>query len=187
MIALAGCESGPSGPDSRVTTTTLPPATTSSVPPTTPPTTLRAINPTQAPSDSTAPAFDEGDITGFERRTVTIAGEPLELAIAATPTERSRGLMHVEDFGDFDGMLFWWDADTSGGFWMKNTLVPLDIAFFDAEGALVTSFRMEPCVTDRCTVYRTGQTYRYAVERPAGAFDGLPDGARLDLTSVDLP
>jgi hypothetical protein len=50
--------------------------------------------------------------------------------VAASPAQRERGLMEVTDLAGYQGMLFVWDADTSGGFWMRNTPTPLDIAWY---------------------------------------------------------
>ena len=57
--------------------------------------------------------------------------------------------MDVSDLRDLDGMLFEFEQDTTVGFWMKGTLLTLDIAFFDTGGGLVDHFTMEPCVRTR--------------------------------------
>lgn len=71
-------------------------------------------------------------------------------------------------------MLFAFDRDTSGGFWMRNTPMPLSIAFFAADGALVSTAAMAPC-GDRadCPSYAAAGAYRYALEVPRGDLDGL--------------
>jgi uncharacterized membrane protein (UPF0127 family) len=66
-----------------------------------------------------------------------------------------------------DGMLFVFRRDTSGGFWMKNTLVPLTIVFFDAEGQRVRRLSMTPCRRDPCPIYEPRRRYRFALELPA--------------------
>ena len=81
-------------------------------------------------------------------------------------------------------MIFVFDADSTGGFWMKSTLIPLSIAFADSTGAVVGTADMDPCpsTTKDCPVTRPGSPYRYAVEVPSGALEqvGLTDGATLD-------
>jgi uncharacterized protein len=57
---------------------------------------------------------------------------------------------------------------TRGGFWMKNTLVPLKIVFFDSYGTRVRKLSMKPCTTDSCPIYAPGKRYRFALELPAG-------------------
>jgi uncharacterized membrane protein (UPF0127 family) len=87
--------------------------------------------------------------------------------------------MGASDLGGLDGMLFMFPSDSDGGFWMKDTLIPLDIAFFDADGTLVNLLTMEPCATAPCPSYRPGGSYRYAVEAPAGDLDFVVAGSRL--------
>ncbi len=94
--------------------------------------------------------------------------EELFVAVAATTEHRQQGLMNITDLGSLSGMVFVFDQDSSGGFWMKNTLIPLDIAFFDADGRFVDGFVMEPCTTPACPTYRSSGSYRYALEMRAG-------------------
>jgi uncharacterized membrane protein (UPF0127 family) len=85
--------------------------------------------------------------------------------LALTPAQRSRGLMFRKR-APADGMLFVFPTDTTGGFWMKNTLVPLTIAFYDARGNRVRKFLMTPCRADPCRIYDPGRRYRFALELP---------------------
>jgi uncharacterized protein len=91
--------------------------------------------------------------------------------IAAEPGDRRQGLMGVEHLPDDAGMLFAFPDDRDGGFWMKNTLVPLDIAFADAEGNIVAIEQMVPCDEDPCPTYEPGTEYRVALEVPGGWFE----------------
>jgi uncharacterized membrane protein (UPF0127 family) len=68
------------------------------------------------------------------------------------------------------GMVFLYPEDVSGGFWMKNTLIPLDIAFYDRTGRIVRILTMQPCRRDPCRVYAPGAAYRAALEVNAGSF-----------------
>jgi uncharacterized membrane protein (UPF0127 family) len=63
-----------------------------------------------------------------------------------------------------DGMLFVFPTASRGGFWMKNTLVPLRIVFFDSRGRAVRALRMTPCRDDPCAIYDPGKEYRFALE-----------------------
>ena len=107
------------------------------------------------------------------------------LLVAATDEQRQRGLMEVTDLGGYQGMVFVWDADTSGGFWMRNTPTPLSIAWFDADGDFVSSADMEPCsaTAPDCPVYPPGGSYRFAVEVFQGDLErlGVGPGSRLAL------
>ena len=67
-----------------------------------------------------------------------------------------------------DGMLFVFPEPTRGVFWMKNTLVPLSIVFFDSRGTRVRRLLMQPCKEDPCRNYSPGRSYRFALELPAG-------------------
>ncbi|RPI22311.1 MAG: hypothetical protein EHM57_05495, partial [Actinobacteria bacterium] len=69
----------------------------------------------------------------------------------------------------------------ASGFWMKNTLLPLDIAFFAGDGSFVDRLTMEPCPGDPCPVYRPSGPYRLAVEVPAGGFDSLTGAEVLTI------
>lgn len=110
-----------------------------------------------------------------------MAGRPWTVAVADTPERWQAGLMGVEELGDLEGMLFVFPESISGSFWMKDTLIPLDIAFFEADGVLVAVLEMEPCRADPCPRYGPGVPYRLALEAPAGALASLPSEARLRL------
>ena len=79
-------------------------------------------------------------------------------------------------------MLFVFPDATSGGFWMKNTLVPLTIVFFDSAGKRVRKLSMTPCRKDPCPIYDPGRRYRFALELPASdSRRGLTIGPRSAL------
>lgn len=94
-------------------------------------------------------------------------GVRFEPELALTQDQRAVGLMNRKR-APKDGMLFVFPQDTLGGFWMKNTLVPLTIAFFDANGTRVRKLRMSPCRSDPCRIYEPGRRYRFALELRAG-------------------
>ena len=130
-------------------------------------------------SDATTTTIDP--VPGFARLAVTVSGDEWRVAVADTPELRQQGLMGVTDLGDLDGMLFVFEEDVSNGFWMKNTLIPLDIAFFSVEGALVDLLRMTPCEADPCEIYQPSGSYRYAIETEVGRWDAI------DQPSLELP
>lgn len=111
---------------------------------------------------------------GIEVNTVLLDDRELVVAVADTAALRRQGLMYVEDLLDLDGMLFIFDDDNTGGFWMKNTLLSLDIAFFDADGAVVDRFVMDPCTANPCPKYSAAGPYRYALEMAAGTMAPNP-------------
>ncbi len=95
--------------------------------------------------------------------TLRLDGVPFSPELALTSAQRSLGLMHRKR-APKDGMLFVFPGDTTGGFWMKNTLVPLTIAFFDADGRRVRKLSMTPCRQESCPIYDPRRRYRFALE-----------------------
>ncbi len=107
----------------------------------------------------------------------------LPVLVADDPVERQHGLMEVERLPFGAGMAFVFDADHLGGFWMKNTLVPLDLAYVD-DGVVVSIVTMTPCTADPCPSHPPDAPYDLAVEVTAGTWArlGLGPGwsARLE-------
>ncbi len=132
---------------------------------------------TSAPSATAAAVAPEG----FPTSTLTVTrpdGTTAELSVLVADTQalRTRGLMDVTDpgLGGHDAMVFVFAADTANAFWMKDTLLPLSIAWFGADGSFVDRADMPPCApgTD-CPTYASSGPYRYAVEVPLGGLEGL--------------
>jgi uncharacterized membrane protein (UPF0127 family) len=140
--------------------------------------------PAAALTGGTGPAVTEPSVVpeGFETIGITLreaggATRELCLWLAATSDQRQQGLMQVTDLGGRDGMLFQFDAPTTGTFWMFQTVMPLSIAFFDDVGAFVSSTDMEPCPPDAdCPSYRADSDYVDAIEVPQGGLDELGIG-----------
>lgn len=113
---------------------------------------------------------------GFDEVAVTISdgsGKTCEVCLLAarTGTQRGRGLMEVTDpdLGGYDGMLFEYPTAVDGAFWMRNTPMPLSIAFFDTDRTLVSMTDMEPCADKAsCRTYPADRPFQYALEVPQG-------------------
>jgi uncharacterized membrane protein (UPF0127 family) len=115
-----------------------------------------------------APTFAVGDLAGWEAVEVLFGQIALTVALADEEDERQRGLMDVADLGDFDGMLFAWEQPTTTGFFMKDTLIPLDLFFFDGDGVLIDQTSLEPCLAEPCQVFVADGLFRWVLEAPAG-------------------
>ncbi len=101
---------------------------------------------------------------------VTRSGEvEFDVRIAETPDARATGLMGVRTLAPDAGMVFLFDAPTDGAFWMKGTLIPLSIAFWDADGRIVAMLDMAPCRAEPCPLYSPGHDYVAALEVNRGA------------------
>lgn len=107
----------------------------------------------------------------------------LQVAVAGTPDERAQGLMGVTKLPEDHGMAFVYDEPSTGTFWMKDTLIPLSIAFVGADGRIVTIREMTPCEADPCPTYGADARYVLAVEADAGWYDsnGIAVGDRAEL------
>jgi uncharacterized protein len=109
-------------------------------------------------------AAARGDATATA--TLRLDGVTFHPELALTSAQQTRGLMFRKQ-APSDGMLFVFRRASVGGFWMKNTLVPLEIVFFDTRGRAVHRFLMAPCRKDPCHIYDPVKQYRYALELPA--------------------
>lgn len=103
----------------------------------------------------------------------------LEVEWADTDAKRAYGLMNRATLQH--GMLFLFEDEQSLNFWMKNTLIPLDIVYFDANGEYVSSTTMTPCIADPCVNYPSEAPAKFALEMPAGFLQqsGIGQGWRL--------
>ncbi|MDX2199790.1 MAG: DUF192 domain-containing protein [Phycisphaerae bacterium] len=109
-------------------------------------------------------------------------GKPIRVWLARSPQEQSEGLMFVptDEIADDQGMLFIFPMEQQLGFWMLNTIAPLDIAYTRLDGTIVSTYQMPP---------RTLQTFPsiepaiFALEMKQGAFArlGIEPGDRLEI------
>ena len=91
----------------------------------------------------------------------------IKAEIARTDEERGRGLMFRKNLADGEGMLFVYERDQVLSFWMKNTLIPLSIAFIAYDGRIIDIRDMYP--HDESSVV-SNRSVRYALEVPQGWF-----------------
>ena len=121
---------------------------------------------------------------------VELHGHRYAIEIAQTNAQRARGLMFRGHMANNRGMLFIHDVQQPLAYWMKNTLIALDIFYFDANRRLVSvSKRTPPCTLgDACPPYRSDGSALYVLELNAGAADRLnvKKGDRLTF-APDIP
>lgn len=87
--------------------------------------------------------------------------------IADSPSERSKGLSNRKELAWNRGMLFVYEKDVENGFWMKDTTIPLSIAFINDNGTILDIQQMKPKTTE---IHKPGMPYRYALEVNQGFF-----------------
>ena len=123
----------------------------------------------------------------FEKKKIDIDGggtaHTLTVELARTDAQRAQGLMHRKTLKDGEGMLFIFERDQPLSFWMKNTLVPLSIAFISSDGRIFEIYDMEPGNLNSVKSSRSG---RYALEVAQGWFSraGIGVGGKLDLSGL---
>jgi len=123
---------------------------------------------------------------------VTLHGQHFTAELATHEAAREHGLMMRTALAADHGMLFVFPDTAPRGFWMKNTLIPLDILYFDAARRLVSvQTDVPPCRADPCPIYPSTGPARYVLELPAGTARriGVRDGDTLaikgEVGSVD--
>jgi uncharacterized membrane protein (UPF0127 family) len=144
------------------------------------------LKPIDGPATINRTPFGDFSEVGFR-----IDGTPAALATAArcallaeTAAQQGKGLMNRTDIGGYDGMIFKFATDTSTAFYMKDTPLPLSIAFFDAGGQFVSTTDMAPCIHQAtCPTYAAARPYRWALEVPQGALPRLAIGPGTTLTA----
>jgi uncharacterized membrane protein (UPF0127 family) len=115
---------------------------------------------------------------------VVLNGHRYTIEIAADDASRAHGLMDRTQMDADHGMLFVFDDDAPRAFWMKNTKIPLDMLFYDADNRLVSiQHDVPPCIADPCAGYSSGAPARYVLELNAGeaAKRGLTSGDRIEI------
>lgn len=133
-------------------------------------------NPTSAAETSTSgiPLANR-----YPHTEVQVGEETLTVWVADNADDRARGLMDIAVMPPgIDGMLFVFDRPIQASFWMLDTLIPLDVWWFDQEGRLLGVTTMQPCEMQPCPDYPAPAPILWALETPSGVF-AFPVGVRL--------
>ena len=123
----------------------------------------------------------------FDKREIAIEGingkVTIKAELARTQAQHQQGFMFRKTVKDGEGMLFIFESDEPRSFWMKNTSVPLSIAYIASDGRILEIYDMEP---DNLSSVRSSRSVRYALEVPQGWFGraGIAPGDRLILTGL---
>jgi uncharacterized membrane protein (UPF0127 family) len=136
--------------------------------------------PTPLLSQEAGSPGDSSQVGSGELVAVRVGGHEIRVEIADDASERERGLMYRESLPEDQGMLFVYASQQVRSFWMRNTLIPLDIAFIDPDGLIVDVQQMQP-QTDELTTSR--YPMMYALEMNLGWFEtnGVEVGDRLEF------
>lgn len=110
--------------------------------------------------------------------TIDVDGHAVKVEVASDTEQRSRGLMNRDSLGADEGMLFVYTDAHLRSFWMKDTRIPLSIAFADADGKIVRIADMRPLTTRHTSSIYPAQ---YALEMNQGWFaeNGVEKGAMI--------
>lgn len=129
-------------------------------------------------------ARDAAPKTVDDRFAIRIGDRTVQMQIAALPAELQKGLMFRKEMGEDEGMLFVFMTAQPQGFWMRNTILPLDIGYLDPTGELREIYPMYP--HDERPVNSRSRNIQFCLEMNQGWFarSGVKPGARLDLKAV---
>lgn len=122
----------------------------------------------------------------MEKLTVKVADKTYTVSVARTEEEKEKGLMGVETLPENEGMLFDYtdDPQTEISFWMKDTLIPLDIIFINNQGVVAAIAQGEPLSEEQLAcVADEGELIFYVLE--VNANSGIKEGDRFEMSQED--
>lgn len=108
----------------------------------------------------------------------------LKIEIAQNDEERAKGLMFREEMDENNGMLFVFDSEKPVSFWMKNTLIPLSIAYINKSGKLLEIYDMEPLSEEPIASKRSSILYVLEVNQGYFEKNKIYTGDYIELDTV---
>jgi uncharacterized membrane protein (UPF0127 family) len=141
-----------------------------------------------APPEPAAPADTQQPAAASGPRVIFPDGFVVSVEIAADNELRAQGLMYRDHLKPGTGMLFLFKEDGDNAFWMKNTLIPLDMIWLDASQRVVhVKYNVPPCKVANCPSYPPGVPSRYVLEVGGGEAQrhGIKTGDQLRFEQTD--
>ena len=135
-------------------------------------------------SKSPAPVASSETKTVDDRFAIKVGERTVSMQVAVKPDEMQKGLMYRQSMGEDEGMVFVFAKPQRMSFWMRNTEIPLDIGYFDAQGVLKEIHPLYP--RDENAVQSRSQALQFCLEMNQGwyARNGVKPGAQLDLKAL---
>lgn len=153
---------------------------------------LQQASPVSAPTTPAQPALSSSEASPAQNKMgqtlpisakATMASQVIQLEVARTPQQQQMGLMYRKSLADDRGMLFLFNPPQPINFWMKNTLIPLDMVFMLDGVVKAIAANVPPCTTSLCPTYGPNTPVNQVIELRGGraAELGLKAGDRVTI------
>jgi len=128
------------------------------------------------------------DLNKSKDKILNVVGIDIKLEVVKTLEERMKGLMFRKELCDNCGMLFVFEKEDYRNFWMKNTLIPLDMIFINENFRVVNFVKATPCLKshdDQCTAYSSKEKAKYVLEVNSNVFNEKLIGQTVHIFGFD--
>lgn len=115
---------------------------------------------------------------------LSIGSNILKIEVAATDIQRSTGLMNRDILDENRGMIFVFEKEQSVSFWMKNTRIPLSVAYINKEGKILEIYNMKPQSLEPVPSKRSSILYALEVNKGYFELHDIKEGDSIDLDNV---
>lgn len=131
-------------------------------------------------ANSGLPVIDQHTGQPIKRAQIQVGGVPITVELAETRETQQRGLMGRDSLPENYGMLFVYDSERTLSFWMRNTKIPLDIAFIDANGVIVGIDQLEPR-SEESVLSKSPAMYALEINQGWFSENGVTEGAKIEF------